>query len=137
MTNKSLASDYVQRASNRIAAVSALFEKKSWADVVRQSQEIVELALKGLLRHAKIEVPRIHDVSEILLEEKMRIPKEITESEIKKLASISKRLRRDRELSFYGAEDLTPLEFYKREDAEQAKEDAEWVVKTIRKVVRG
>ena len=42
----------------------------SWADGVRESQEVVELALKGLLRVSGIEPPRIHDVSEVLMAEK-------------------------------------------------------------------
>jgi HEPN domain-containing protein len=36
-------------------------------------------------------------------------------------------MRRDRELSYYGSEDLTPSEFYHKEDAEEAFEDAKWV----------
>jgi HEPN domain-containing protein len=36
------------------------------ADVVGESQEIVELALKGLLRSCGIDPPRIHDVSDVL-----------------------------------------------------------------------
>lgn len=48
---------------------------------------------------------------------------------------ISRTLRRDRELAFYGSEDLTPQEFYKQTDADQAKESAEWVVQTLLKVI--
>ena len=36
------------------------------SDVVREAQEIVELALKGLLRQVGIEPPRWHDVGELL-----------------------------------------------------------------------
>jgi hypothetical protein len=36
-------------------------------------------------------------------------------------AAISRELRRDRELAFYGAEDLTLGSFYAREDADRAK----------------
>jgi HEPN domain-containing protein len=39
------------------------------ADVVGESQEIVELALKGLLRSCGIDPPRIHDVSDVLVAE--------------------------------------------------------------------
>ncbi len=39
-----------------------------------------------------------------------------------RLAAGSRMLRRDRELAFYGAEDLTPSGFYTREDATTARQ---------------
>jgi len=47
MRNRELAADYVRRAEARIQAIEVLFRAESWADVVRESQEAVELALKG------------------------------------------------------------------------------------------
>ncbi|MFN2321669.1 MAG: hypothetical protein ABR510_01745 [Trueperaceae bacterium] len=47
---------------------------------------------------------------------------------VDELASVSRSLRRDRELAFYGAEDLTPGAFYTREDAERAFTAARRVV---------
>lgn len=130
MKNIALAKDYLDRATNRLAAIEVLFERASWADVVRESQEVVELALKGLLRHVHIEVPRVHDVSEVLIQEKVNLPKSI-QPELERLCEVSRDLRRDRELSFYGTEDLTPLEFYKKADAIKAKNDAKWVIEKV------
>lgn len=50
MHSPSLAHDYVRRAGIRLGAIDVLFAAESWADVVRECQEVVELALKGLLR---------------------------------------------------------------------------------------
>ncbi len=130
MRNKSLAADYVTRARHRCAAVEVLLKNKAHADTVRESQEIVELALKGLLRFANIEVPRIHDVSDILIENTKRLPKSL-HAHVEKLADISRTLRRDRELAFYGSEDLTPSEFYKKKDADKAYQSAVWVVNVV------
>ena len=121
MHNKRLVDDYIERAGKRILAVEVLYREKSWADVVRESQEIVELCLKALLRACNIEVPRVHDVSAALNEERNRVPKPITSS-VDFLISASKTLRRDRELAFYGSEDLTPSEFYAESDATAAFE---------------
>jgi hypothetical protein len=63
------AADHVRRASARLLALDALFDAQSWADVVREAQEVVELALKGLLRISGVEPPRIHDVAEVLIAE--------------------------------------------------------------------
>lgn len=110
--------------------MDALFKEESWADVVRESQEVVELALKGLLRTAGIEPPRIHDVSEVLMAERERFPKAIQRN-LETLAAGSRTLRRDRELAFYGAEDLTPSGFYTPEDATSAREIARGTVAAI------
>ena len=130
MRNLELARDHVRRAGLRLRAVRVLFEAEAWADVVRESQEVVELALKGLLRSCGIEAPRLHDVSDVLLAEKGRLPPELR-PEADGMAQISRELRRDRELAFYGAEDLTPSGFYKRADAERALEGAERVVRLV------
>ena len=131
MRNIDLAADYVGRAEIRLKALDVLFDHSSWADVVRESQEIVELALKGLLRAHGVEPPRIHDVSEVLLAERRRLP-EALQDELDALASISRDLRRDRELAFYGAEDLTPSGFYKPTDAERARDGARRTVAAVR-----
>jgi hypothetical protein len=125
-----LAADHVRRAQIRLEALDVLFKHESWADVVRESQEVVELALKGLLRAHGVEPPRIHDVSEVLLAEQRRFPDSL-QRELDDLASISRELRRDRELAFYGAEDLTPSGFYSRSDAERARDGARRTVVAV------
>jgi HEPN domain-containing protein len=130
MKNSSLASDYINRAGLRLKAVQVLLNEKAYADVVRESQESVELALKGLLRHCQVEVPRIHDVSDVLQNHRSALPHSL-QPHVDGLADVSRALRRDRELAFYGTEDLTPSEFYKKKDAERALESAQWVVKVV------
>jgi HEPN domain-containing protein len=130
MRNRELAADYVRRAEVRLKAIQVLYDAGSWADVVRESQEAVELALKGLLRACGIEAPRIHDVSDILLAERDRLPPALR-GEAERLADVSRSLRRDRELAFYGAEDLTPSNFYSRPDATRALDGARFVMRLV------
>ena len=130
MRNPDLAADYVRRAGVRVQALDVLFDGESWADVVRESQEVVELALRGLLRSCGFDPPRIHDVSEVLLAERERLPGAL-HAEVEELADASRDLRRDRELAFYGAEDLTPSEFYGRKDAERARAVARRTVELV------
>jgi len=131
MRNPELAADHVRRAAVRLRALDVLFDAESWADVVRESQELVELALKGLLRSGGVEPPRIHDVADVLLSEQDKLPAALRAS-MPRLANISRQLRRDRELAFYGADDITPSGFYKRPDAELARDSARWVVEAVR-----
>ena len=134
MRNRTLAVDHVRRAEARLKALDALYEAESWADVVRESQETVELALKGLLRAAGIDPPRVHDVADVLEAERDRLPAALA-GDIDRLAAASRWLRRDRELAFLGAEDLVPSDFYREPDAAEAREDARFVVDRIRQHV--
>ena len=136
MRNRDLAADYVQRAAVRLRALDVLFEAESWADVVRESQEVVELALKGLLRSCGVDPPRLHDVSDVLRAERKRLPAEVG-AELDTLTAISRDLRRDRELAFYGAEDLTPSGFYGREDGVRARDGARRTVEIVAPSVVG
>jgi hypothetical protein len=130
MQNRDLAHDYLWRSEIRLRALAVLYDAESWADVVRESQEIVELTLKGLLRSVGVSPPRVHDVSDVLLEEQARLPRRL-DADVARMVSVWRRLRRDRELAFYGAEDLTPSGFYSEEDARAARADAEALVALI------
>ncbi|MGA7304259.1 MAG: hypothetical protein WBW88_05270, partial [Rhodothermales bacterium] len=50
---------------------------------------------------------------------------------VEKLAEASRQLRRDRELAFYGAEDLTPSGFYAKADADRARSSARMAVELV------
>jgi HEPN domain-containing protein len=130
MRNRDLARDYLTRAEIRLRALAVLYDAASWADVVRESQEIVELALKGLLRSVGVSPPRVHDVSDVLIAERDRLPAALL-PHVDRMVSVSRRMRRDRELAFYGAEDLTPSGFYSEDDARTARADAEALVRLI------
>ena len=136
MRNRALAADHVRRAEARLRALDVLYEAGSWADVVRESQEAVELALKGLLRAVGVDPPRVHDVGDVLEAERGRLPAALA-GDVERLAAVSRDLRRDRELAFYGAEDLTPSDFYREPDAAEARAAARLVVDLVRPHVLG
>ncbi len=48
MTNVSLAQSYLFKARKRLKALVVLLEEEDYSDVVREAQEVVELALKRL-----------------------------------------------------------------------------------------
>lgn len=134
MYNEGLAKDYLKRAGSRLKALEVLMAEQSWADVVREAQETVEIVLKALLRACHIEVPRIHDVSPVMEQNRDRLPAQIKD-QLGELMRISKNLRRDRELAFYGSEDLTPSEFYTQEDAAAALEQTRQVYAAVRQAM--
>jgi HEPN domain-containing protein len=119
MKNRTLTKDYITRAGIRFAALHVLLDKGGYADVVREAQEIVELLGKALVRHLGAEPARVHDVSAQLRELQPRLQPEL-HTKLDIFIEHSRELRRDRELAFYGTEDLTPSEFYSRKDADRA-----------------
>lgn len=62
--------------------------------------------------------------------ERARLPAPVLER-LDELSRASRSLRRDRELAFYGAEDLTPSDFYRKSDASEARAAARLVVETV------
>lgn len=136
MTNKNVAREYLSKSLNRLESLDIYLTKEDYSDVVRESQEIVELALKALLRNAGIEPPQWHDVGEIVGRYKERFP-EYLRREIDKIKDISKKLSDDRELAFYGDEEggRSFDELFNKQDALSAKEGATFIVEIVRKVV--
>lgn len=127
MTNRDLAKAYLRKAVDRLDILDVLHKKSAYSDVVGEAQEIVELALKGMLRGVGIEPPKYHDVGGLLLEHKNRFEKSVAER-LAKAASASKWLRKEREMAFYGDIDFIPTEEYTEEDSRRAMEDAKDVV---------
>lgn len=130
MTNLTLAESYLRKAINRLDILDLLMGKGAYSDVVREAQEIVELALKGLLRFAGVEPPKYHDVGGLLMQHAHRFCPEVA-SRIPAAARISKKLRKERELAFYGDIDFIPTEEYGLDDAREAREGARFVVAMV------
>ncbi|MCX8070172.1 MAG: HEPN domain-containing protein [Thermodesulfovibrionales bacterium] len=114
-----LINDYLKRSDVRIQMLEFLKDKGSYADVVRESQEIVELILKALIMSVGLEVPKVNDVSRYI-EKNINLFPQVISDNLKKIKEISRTLRKDRELSFYGAEDWIPSDEYDVNDAEQS-----------------
>ncbi|GAB4178227.1 MAG: hypothetical protein Fur0039_21930 [Rhodocyclaceae bacterium] len=130
MTTDELARSYFIRARKRMLALEVLMQAEAYPDVVREAQEIVELALKGMLRWVGIDPPKWHDVGTILVEHAAKFPPAL-QTQLPVLAQISLRLRRDREAAFYGEVDLIPEQVFGREAAEQAMSETETVLAAL------
>ncbi|MFZ5898424.1 MAG: HEPN domain-containing protein [Bacillota bacterium] len=134
MTNRTLAQSYLIKAIKRLKILSVLLQEEAYSDVIREAQEIVELALKGMLRQVGVEPPKQHDVGGLVVEFEGRFPPEVA-ANAAHLARISKWLRKEREFSFYGDIDFIPTEEYTEADAQKAISDASFVVEMARLVI--
>lgn len=124
MVNKALSLDYYKRAKIRFNILREFIKENDYADVIRESQEIVELLQKAILIYIGIDPPKWHDVIDIIIENIDKLPKNI-HSDLKNLVKSSKWLRKEREMSFYGDMDYLPLSDYTVEEAEKAIEIAD------------
>jgi len=134
MRASTLAQSYLTKATKRLKILDVLLAEEAYSDVVREAQEIVELALKGILRQIGIDPPKQHDVGYLVVEYKDRLPNEV-EANAEKLARISKWLRKEREFAFYGDIDFIPTEEYSARDAITAIEDATFAVQMASLVI--
>lgn len=121
MTSDRLARDYLRRARSRRRALDTLLADEAHADVVRESQEVVELILKGALRYAGVDPPKRHDVRATLVRFLDRLPAEWREA-MEQIEQASAELVRNRAHAFYGDEDqLVPAsDLFAEADARRA-----------------
>lgn len=135
MTSSKLAKDYFWRCQTRLKVLDLLFQEKNFPDCIREAQELTELALKGILRLITVDPPHWHDVSSILVANKDRLPKEL-QPHLSRIQRLSQDLRRDRENSFYGDDDLVPTEVFTREQAERVLLEVKWLMNLLEKTFK-
>jgi len=136
LDNQQIAAGYLLQAEARLKTARSALRGRNFAYAIRQSQEAVELGLKAALLYAAIDVPRVHDVGPFLLAEKGRFPLGFRRA-IPRLAHASRRLRSERERYMYGDEaiGIPADELYTRLDANEATNDAAYVVRTVRRLL--
>jgi HEPN domain-containing protein len=131
VTNIRLGEGYVERAVARLPFLRQMQAAGLHADVVQESQEVVERALKGVLRIIGVDPPKEHDVSKQLAAQRDRLPRTVA-ANLREIRRFSKRLRRERELAFYGDEDFVPSDEYDADDSDEAIVAAEAIVGWVR-----
>ena len=119
MSPKDLPHAYLKKCTSRLKALKVLLADDNFSDVVRESQEIVELCSKGILRVALIDPPHRHDVAAELNDSRKRLGQKHGAT-LDELITANHWLRREREMAFYGADDFDPTEGYSRQDADRA-----------------
>ena len=131
-----IAKSYLRQAKARLKDAKEAMQEKNNPYAVRLSQECVELSLKAVLKAVGIEYPKIHDVSDVLIEIKDRFPEWFKEK-IEFLCESSRILVKKREISLYGGEEafLSPDEVIDKADAEDATMRAEKTYSLCEKLV--
>ena len=134
---RELAEAYVEEAARRVRFAELALREGAYAYCIRQCQEAVELSLKAALRLVCVEPPKWHDVGPVLVQFSDRFPEWFREL-IPELAAISRWLRREREPSMYGDEELglPPTRLYTEPYARKALEGARMVLDAVMRLLR-
>ncbi len=83
-----MAIDFMKRASSRYLDANSALKRGDYPDVVRYSQECVELSLKACLRAVRMEYPKVHDVGDVLIVNEDKFPRWLREK-VDEFAEIS------------------------------------------------
>jgi HEPN domain-containing protein len=136
LNNLDMARSHLRRAAERVRHAEEALTNGNYPYVVRQCQEAVELALRAALRMVGVEPPKWHDVGPVLRRERGRFPAWF-QGHMDELVSISRSLRKERELAMYGDEEsgIPPEELYTRLDAEYALTNARRVLDLVEKLM--
>lgn len=134
MTNEALAKAYLAKANVRLRVLTIFFDAGAYSDVVREAQELVELALKAWLREVGIDPPKWHDVGAILRANVERLAG-VDDDDIDRACIISSILRDERERSFYGSIDFIPTDEYDETKARRAMDDARFVLDLVTRAI--
>lgn len=135
MTNHDLAHDYIRRCALRVKSIELYVAGGGYADAVRGCQETVALLLKALLRRANIDPPHWHDVSSILEANQDRLPPEAVAG-LPRMTQLSKQLKKEREIAFYGDDDFIPSESYTKDVADRFLEETTWLLGVCQSIDR-
>lgn len=108
-------------------------EQGHYHRVVRKCQESVELALKALLLYNGVEYPKVHDVSNALIDWLAGI---LPDDVIKTAAEISRRLAAHRAAAFYGTNTAPAAKMFTQQDACRAMLDCDRILQIVSDALR-
>jgi HEPN domain-containing protein len=131
-----MAIDYLRRARSRLIDAGSALDRGDYPEVVRYSQESVELSLKAALRIVGIEYPKVHDVGDILVINKDKYPEWFI-VELDKIRVISAELAMKRAPAMYGVEEMgkTPSDLFDKEDARDSLEKASYIISIVDRLI--
>ncbi len=136
MTNEEMAQGYLVTAAYSLKQARMAQSDGVWHLAVRRCQECVEMALKAVLRLVGLEVPRVHDVGFFMRENRELFPPWF-QAQLDRLIHVSRSLRKDREVSIYGDEELAlpPQVIFSQLDADEALKEATLVLEMSQRLL--
>lgn len=109
MSNRESSEDLLRGAERYLDFLVEVYQRGEWNIAVRTGQDVVELALKGLLKRIGIEYPKVHDVGRYVVEILGRRNIEVEAEIAQKIKEISAELTEKRAPAGYFFPCFLPL----------------------------
>mgnify|MGYP000094195861 CR=1 FL=1 len=130
MNNREKGEDLIRTARRIVARdLRGAINEGDFSMAVRRAQEAVELCFKGALSILGVEYPKLQDVGKIFTQVVRTRGIAAEEDLLQKVVHISTRLAAERAPAFYGEK------LYGKEEAEEAEQDAEFVLKAVLRLI--
>ena len=101
MNNGDRGRNMMAMAGEYLQDMEASVGRMSWNAVVRRAQEVVELALKGVLSYLGVDYPKTHDPAAVFVATLASRGMELSDTEAADVTAVSSRLARKRAPAFY------------------------------------
>ena len=126
MDNYEVTGSTVGRAERCMREAEQAFKEGDWNLTIRRVQEGVELMMKAILRFVGVEVPKMHDVADIVIKKLEEKGVEVGEDK-ERVKEISHVLIKMRAPAFYGEV------VYGEEEAKRVMQEGKWVMVRLRR----
>mgnify|MGYP000244577948 CR=1 FL=1 len=126
MDNYEVTGSTVGRAERCMREAEQAFKEGDWNLTIRRVQEGVELMMKAILRFVGVEVPKMHDVADIVIKKLEEKGVEVGEDK-ERVKEISHVLSKMRAPAFYGEV------VYGEEEAKRVMQEGKWVMVRLRR----
>ena len=93
--------DNGERGRRLMQDMDAATGRQSWNAVVRRAQEVVELALKGVLSYLGVDFPKVHDPAAVFIATLSARGMALSATEAEDVTNVSATLARKRSPAFY------------------------------------
>lgn len=101
MDNRERGRRLMAMAAEYLQDMDAAAGRKSWNAVVRRAQEVVELALKGVLSYLGVDFPKVHDPAAVFIATLSARGMALSGTEAEDVSNVSATLARKRAPAFY------------------------------------
>lgn len=137
MINKRMAEIFSREAEALLEEGNEAMVRGRYHRAIRLSQESFELAMKSCLRSVGIEYPKVHDVGDVLEENRQRFPSWM-QSMLPTLEEANTWLVEKRGPAMYGDEvgGVPAAELFTRDDAKRAVQHAQKACQVSSRLIR-
>lgn len=131
MTNTQSAEELMAKARFILENdLTVAHEKRNYSLCIRRAQEVVELSIKGFIKYAGGEYPKVHDPADVFVDLVRKYMPDTEDGTLTRIQTISASLAQHRAAAFYAERS------YSSAEADRAVADARFVFIFIERAIK-